>query len=90
MDDFRKHLEEQLKDPEFAAEWERMQPEMEIKRALIQARSEQHLTQKELAKKTGIRQSNISRIENGTSSPTISTLQTLAAGMGKKLHIEFR
>ena len=47
------------------------------------------LTQQQLAERCGIRQSNISRIENGTCSPTVATLQKIAAGMGKKLRIEF-
>ena len=59
-------------------------------RAIISACMECNMTQKELAEKTGIRQSNISRIENGASSPTVETLQRLADGMGKKLRIEFR
>jgi len=90
MSDYEKHLDEQFKDPEFAAEWERQRPEREYIKAIISARMELNLTQKELANKTGIRQSNISRIENGNSSPTIATLQQLANGMGKTLHIEFR
>ena len=90
MDDFERHLQEMLQDPEFAAEYERTRPEFEVMRAIIGARIESNMTQKELAEKTGIRQSNISRIENGTSSPTVDTLQRLAAGMGKKLCIEFR
>ena len=48
------------------------------------------MTQKELAEKTGIRQSNISRIESGASSPTVDTLARIAAGLGKKLKIEFQ
>ena len=63
---------------------------MEVIRALIGARIEQNLTQEQLAQRSGIRQSNISRIESGTCSPTIATLQQLANGMGKKLHIEFQ
>jgi len=90
MSDYKKHLEEQLEDPTFAAEWERQRPEREYIKAIIAARIESNLTQGELAQKTGIRQSNISRIENGNSSPTIATLQQLASGMGKTLHIEFR
>ena len=90
MSDFKKHLNEMMKDPAFAEEWERLQPEMEVMRSLIIARAETNITQAEFAQKTGIRQSNISWIENGTSSPTIATLQTLAEGMGKRLHIEFR
>jgi DNA-binding XRE family transcriptional regulator len=90
MNDFKKHLNQQLKDPEFAYEWERQRSEREYIKAIIAVRMELNLTQKELAQKTGIRQSNISRIENGNCSPTIATLQQLAAGVGKKLHIEFR
>ena len=90
MDDFERHLQEMLKDPEFAAEYERTRPEYEVMRAIIGARIESNMTQKELAEKTGIRQSNISRIENGTTSPTVDTLARLAAGMGKRLCIEFR
>ena len=90
MDDLKKHLDEQLKDTEFAAEWERQCPEREYIKAIITARIEQNLTQKELSERTGIRQSNISRIENGNSSPTVATLQQLAHGLGKKLHIEFK
>ena len=88
MCDLQKRKKEALKDPEALAEYEAFKPEMEV-RALIGARIEQNLTQEQLARRSGIRQSNISRIENGTCSPTISTLQQLASGMGKKLHIEF-
>lgn len=90
MSDFRSHLKYQLENPEFAAEWERQRPEREYVKAIIAARMEQNLTQKELARKTGIRQSNISRIENGNCSPTVATLQQIAAGVGKTLCIEFR
>jgi len=90
MSDFRKHLDEQLKDPEFAAEWEYQRPDREYIKAIIAARIEQNLTQKELSARTGIRQSNISRIENGNCSPTVATLQQIADGVGKTLHIEFR
>ena len=89
MDDLERFLNAQRKDPEFAAEYEALQPEYEAIRAVIGARIESHMTQKQLAEKTGIRQSNISRIENGTSSPTVETLAGIAAGMGKKLKIEF-
>ena len=90
MSDLKKHLERQLEDPAFAVEWERQRPEREYIKALIAARMEKNLTQKELSERTGIRQSNISRIENGNCSPTIATLQQIAAGVGKTLHIEFR
>jgi len=90
MSDFNKHLSKQLDNPEFAVEWERQRPEREYIKAIISARVEQNMTQKDLAEKTGIRQSNISRIENGNCSPTVATLQQIADGMGKTLFIEFR
>jgi predicted transcriptional regulator len=90
MSDLNRYLDEQLKNPKFAAEWERQRPEREYIKAIIFARMEQNLTQEELARKTGIRQSNISRIENGNCSPTVATLQQIASGMGKTLHIEFK
>lgn len=89
MSDFKDYLSEQLGDPAFAAEYEAMRPEYEVIHAMVAARIEAGMTQKELAEKTGIRQSNLSRIENGTSSPTVSTLARIAEGMGKRLKIEF-
>lgn len=89
MDDFERYLNEQMQDPEFADEYEALRPEYEAIRAVIAARIESHMTQKQLAEKTGIRQSNISRIESGASSPTVETLARIAAGMGKRLKIDF-
>lgn len=89
MSDLKKYIERHMDDPEFAEEYEAIRPEYEAIRAVIAARLECNMTQKELAEKTGIRQSNISRIENGTSSPTVDTLARIAAGMGKQLKIEF-
>ena len=45
------------------------------------------MTQAELAEKSGIRQSNISRIENGNAIPRLDTLKALAVAMGKNLKI---
>ena len=48
------------------------------------------LTQKELSARTGIAQSDISKLECGNANPSIRTLQRLALAMGMTLHIEFR
>lgn len=89
MCDFKNYLAQQMEDPAFAAEYEAQRPEYEAIRAVIAARLACNMTQKELAEKTGIRQSNISRIENGSASPTIDTLARIAAGLGKQLKIDF-
>lgn len=83
------YLQEQLQDPEFAKEYEAIQPEMDIIKAIVEARISQHLTQKELAERTGINQADISKLENGTRNPSINLLKRLADGMGMTLKIEF-
>lgn len=79
----------EMRDPEFAGEYERLQPERDIIRALVDARTSQNLTQKELAARTGINQADISKLENGTRNPSINLLKRLAEGMNMVLRIEF-
>jgi len=55
---------------------------------LREARKQAHMTQEELAKKTGTRKSFISRIENGHSDIQLSTLYRLVEiGFGKSLDL---
>ncbi len=82
-------LSEQLKDEEFRKEYEAIQPEMDVIRAIVDARTSQNLTQKELAERTGIHQADISKLENGTRNPSVNLLKRLAEGMGMALRIEF-
>ena len=89
MSEFNDFLNEQLQDPEFKKEWEDIQPEMDVIRAMVDARISQNLTQKELAERTGINQADISKLENGTRNPSLKLLKRLAAGMGMTLKIEF-
>ena len=63
--------------------------EEQIRRLLIYTRQECNLTQQQLSEKSGIRQSNISRIESGSCTPTLQTLKELAGAMGKTVKIEF-
>ena len=56
---------------------------------MLELRSEQKLTQQELAASTGIYRSDISKIENGNASPSLKTMKRLAAAMGKRVHISF-
>lgn len=86
---FNDMLSEQLKDEKFAKEYEAIQPEMDIIRAIVDARISQNLTQKELSARTGINQADISKLENGTRNPSINLLKRLADGMGMSLKIEF-
>jgi len=80
---------EQMQNPEFVKEYETVQPEMDVIRAIIEARTSQNLTQKQLAERTGINQADISKLENGTRNPSLNLLKRLADGMGMVLKIEF-
>ena len=86
---FDDYLDEQLKNDEFKAEWEALEPEYAIVQALIDARTSAGMTQSELASRTGIAQGDISKLEKGNGNPSIKTLKRLAAGLGKELKIEF-
>ena len=89
MSSFNEYLKEQIKDPEFKQEYDALEPEFAIIRALIDARKASGLTQKQLAEITGIAQADISKLENGNANPSLRTLQRLASGMGTSLKIEF-
>lgn len=85
--DFQKRLAKDLKNPEFKKEWDSLELEYQIQAALMQARIDADMTQAELAEKSGVRQSNISRIESGAVLPRLDTLEALAKAMGKNLQI---
>nr|DAM57886.1 MAG TPA: helix-turn-helix domain protein [Caudoviricetes sp.] len=89
MGNFDALLEKRLEDPDFKKEWDEIQPELDVIRAIVDARTSQHLTQKELAARTGINQADISKLENGTRNPSLNLLKRLAAGMNMELKIEF-
>ena len=89
MKTFDEMLAKQMKDEEFKKEYEAIQPEMDVIRAIVDARTSQNLTQKELSERTGINQADISKLENGTKNPSINLLKRLAEGMGMTLKIEF-
>ena len=89
MKTFEEYKKKQMQDPEFVKEYEEIQPEMDVIKAIVNARTSQNLTQSELAKRTGINQADISKLENGTRNPSINLLKRLAEGMGMNLKIEF-
>ena len=89
MKTLAQYKEEKLKEPGFKKAYEELQPEFEIMRAIIDARTVSNLTQKELAERTGIAQTEISRIENGSRNPSIKLLQRLAEGLNMNLRISF-
>lgn len=84
---FRKweDLEKELNiTPEQEAE---IQLEMDLIEATIEARKKSNLSQRELSKKTGIKQPAIARIESRSRSPQATTLIKLLYPMGYTIRV---
>jgi len=60
-----KHLERKLKDPLFRELYELDMQKAQIAKLLIAERSKRNLTQGQLARKLGVTQQQISKMENG-------------------------
>ena len=87
--DFDVWLKDKLKDPEFKAEYDKLQPEFAVINAIIEARRNKGLTQKKLAEKIGTKQSVISRLESGNANPSVAFLKKLAEALDSNLQIKF-
>jgi predicted transcriptional regulator len=77
-----------MKNPEFAAEYEKADAEFAIVEALVRARTKAKLTQAELAERLGTTQSAVARLEGGKVSPSIATLRRYAEATGARLQID--
>lgn len=62
----------------------------EVALQVIELRARRGLTQIELAERCGIDQADISRIERGATSPTVRTLQRLAAALDAEVRLVAR
>lgn len=76
-------------DPEFKVEYDELENQYNLIRAIIDLRLEADLTQAEMAKLTGIDQGNISKLENGRLNPSFEMLEKLAKPLNKKVKITF-
>jgi predicted transcriptional regulator len=85
---YREHRKELLKDKKVKDEYEKLLPEYELAKSLIDQRLKKRMTQGDVAKKTGMPQSTISRIEGLTHGlPKLSTLKKIADALDAKLVI---
>ncbi|MCR5097890.1 MAG: helix-turn-helix domain-containing protein [Lachnospiraceae bacterium] len=89
MSDLQELTDELMQDQEFVREYEAIQPEVNITRAILDARINAGMTQMELSQKSGISQADISRLEKGTRNPSLNLLKRLAEAMDSTLSIEF-
>jgi transcriptional regulator with XRE-family HTH domain len=87
---WKEHKKRLLKDPEFRAEYEALEPEYKLASALIQLRLAKGLTQEQLAKLLNTKQESIARLESGSSLPSLSTVKKVADTLDAKLEISLR
>ncbi|PIS39889.1 MAG: transcriptional regulator [Candidatus Nealsonbacteria bacterium CG08_land_8_20_14_0_20_36_22] len=87
--DFQDYLSEKLKNPEFKKYYNEYGKQLEIAYQILQLRKQKRMSQKELAKKIGTKQSNIARIEAGEQNFTTDTLQKIANAFDRELKIDF-
>jgi DNA-binding XRE family transcriptional regulator len=78
---------EDMKDPEFRRAYDALEVEYSIIHDILRKRIENDITQQELARKTGINQATISRLEMGNYNPSIKFLKRIAKGLGGKLKV---
>jgi DNA-binding XRE family transcriptional regulator len=77
--------EEQLADPSFRAEWQRLAPAREFAATLLRYRASHKLSQRALAKKLGVSQPRVVKLESGEHNPEIDTIINAV----RRLGIEF-
>ena len=74
-------------EPEFKSAWSDVEPELQLARFLADARRKKSLTQEQLAELSGVSIEDIRTIEDGTSDPSLRTIERLASVFGKRLFV---
>ena len=87
--DFQEYLAERLKNPKFRKHYEEYGKQLEIAYQILKLRKQKRMSQAELAKKVGTKQSDIARMEAGQQNFTTDTLQRIAQAFKRDLKIEF-
>ena len=77
--------EEQLASPSFRAEWQRLAPAREFAATLLRYRVEHGCSQRTLARKLGVSQPRVAKLESGEHNPDVDTIINAV----RKLGIEF-
>jgi len=81
---FRTHKEKLLKSPKTRKEYEKLGPEFHLAQSLIKARMKKGWTQAELARRVGMQQPNIARLEGGTYDRVLDAARQIAGMTSKK------
>ncbi len=83
-------LAEDLRDPEFRAEWERTALARWLAVEVAHYRAKHDLSQRQLAERLGVHQSDVARMETGEHTPSLDRLIRVAKGLDIELMIDIR
>ena len=86
---YEEGFKKRLKNPGFKKIWEAGAARRAAISAILGERLKQKLSQEELARRAGLKQPNVARVESGRVSPSIDMLGKLAQGFDKELEIKF-
>src|SRR4030042_2525190 len=88
---FDLYLEEQLKDPDFAERFKKAGEAWDVAIKLASLRKSSGMSQKELAKRVGTSQQQISRLESPSyEGHSLSMLRRVAEVLGETIHVEIK
>ena len=74
--------EEQLADPSFRTEWQRLAPAREFAAILLRYRVKHRLSQRALAERLGVSQPRVVKLESGEHNPGIDTIINAVRQLG--------
>jgi ribosome-binding protein aMBF1 (putative translation factor) len=78
------------KDERYKSEYDALDEEFQLARALIEARTRAGLSQTQLARRMKTSQSYVARIEGGKVRPSTDALERFAQATGTRLRITFQ
>ncbi len=87
---FDEILAREMRNKKFAKAYQDLEFEYQIRELLLVRRIQQNLTQRQLAKKIGIKQPIISRLESGNYNPSVKFLKKVAKALDAKLEISLK
>lgn len=87
--DFQDYLDKQLRNPRIRKHYNEYGKQLEIAYQILQLRKQRKISQAELARKIGTKQSNVARMEAGQQNFSTNTLQKIAKVFDRELRIDF-
>jgi len=85
---YNEHFKSKLKNPVFKKAYEEEKRLLDLSYAIVKAREESGLTQKELAQKSKVTQQQLSKIENGVNCNMLTFIRVSnALGLGLTISV---